>query len=271
MQSKSNRREFIQASAAALIAAMHAPAMLSSSKVQAVKNDSEGPVLLSKLRLRSNDLDAQEPFYRDVLGLPVERPTAERLIVTVGPSKIEFLPDPQSENPFYHVAFTIPENLLDASLEWLQPRCPVLAMNPRGGKIRHFPHWNAHSIFYLDPVGNILEFIAHHELNNQSSEPFGPKQILFASEIGLVVPDVPATVSVIQERFGQTPFRGLTSNGFTAMGDMRGLVLVVKEGRGWLPIQRIKAQVFPTEVTIGHGRDTPEVTVDGLPYVLRRD
>jgi catechol 2,3-dioxygenase-like lactoylglutathione lyase family enzyme len=265
---KTNRRDFIQGSAMALVGAMHGTDLLFGKTAHAAESPPNGPVMLKKLRLRSNDLDAQETFYRDVLGLPVNRPNEDLLIVTTGVSEIEFVPDAESENPFYHFAFTIPENLLEKSLEWLTPRCDVLDVTPRGAKIRHFQHWNAHSIFFLDPVGNILEFIAHHDLKNGTDQPFGPDQILFTSEIGLVVPDVPAVAGSIEKQFGHTPFRGLSSKGFTAMGDMSGLVLVVKEGRGWIPLT-VKSQVFPTEVILGHGSDVKEFVPKGLPYSIQ--
>jgi len=263
-----NRREFIRGSAVAIVAAMHGTELMSGKKVHAAELPPNGPVMLKKLRLRSNDLDGQEEFYRDVLGLPVARPSNDRLIVTTGISEIEFVPDPESANPFYHFAFTIPENLLEESLEWTTSRTDVLDVTPRGAKIRHFQNWNAHSIFFLDPVGNILEFIAHHDLKNGTDKPFGPDQILFTSEIGLVVPDVPKVAESIEKQFGHTPFRGLSSKGFTAMGDMSGLVLVVKEGRGWIPLS-VKSQVFLTEVTLGHGLKKKKYTPKGLPYSVQ--
>jgi hypothetical protein len=264
-----DRRSFIQNSAAAIIAAMHGPQLLSSGTVHAETTDPTSSPLLQKLSLCSNDLDALEPFYRDVLELPVDRVSTNLMRVAVGPTTIEFSPDAKWENPFYHFAFTIPENLLEKSFDWLEPRCPILDVNPSGEKIMHFKNWNAHSIYFLDPVGNILEFIAHHDLNNGSSDPFGPDKILFTSEIGLVVPDVPAFVGEIETRFGETPFRGLSSRRFTAVGSMRGLVIVVEEGRTWFPQNIDKSDAFPTEVTLNHGKNVEAFNMENYPYIVR--
>jgi len=262
------RRSFMNASAAAVVAAMHLP-LCGSAIAQASEDSSEGSALIHRLRLSSNDLDAQEPFYRDVLEFPTERPNAETLIVTAGQSKLEFVLDSTVSKPFYHVAFTIPENRIEQSLEWMTPRSDVLEINKRGDRIMDFAHWNAHSIFYLDPVGNILEFIGHHDMKNATSDPFNPRQVLYASEIGLVVPDVPASVAALNTQFGYENFRGLSSNGFTALGDTRGLLLIVREGRGWFPVNTVKADIFPVEATVGLGTSDNTMTFDGLPYTIK--
>ncbi len=266
IDSSLTRRSFMNTSVASLIAAMHAPAI---ALAQESDPETEPLALIQRLRLSSNDLNLQEPFYRDVLEFPTERPNAETLIVTAGQSTIEFVLDKTVVNPFYHVAFTIPENRVEQSLEWMTPRWDVLDMTKEGGKIMDFAHWNAHSIFYLDPVGNILEFIGHHDMAYRTSDPFNPKQVLYASEIGLVVPDVPTSVAKLNEQFGLENFRGLSSSGFTAMGDTRGLLLVVRKGRGWLPINTVKSDVFPVEATIGNGSAADTLTIDGLPYTIK--
>ena len=263
------RRIFMNASAAALVTAMHGP-LCGTARAQAANVAPEKRALIQRLRLSSNDLDAQEPFYRDILEFPTERTNENTLVVTTGQSIVEFIHEETTVAPFYHIAFTIPENRVEQALEWMTPRSEVLAINARGEKIMNFAHWNAHSIFYLDPVGNILEFIGHHELKNATSDPFNPNQVLYTSEIGLVVPDVPSTVDSLNKHFGYENFRGLSSKNFTAVGDMRGLLLIVQEGRGWLPINTVKSAVFPVEATVGLGGGTGTMEIEGLPYTIKR-
>ena len=86
--------------------------------------------------------------------------------------------------------------------------------------------------------------------------------------IGMVVPDVPANVTALNERFGLDLFRGQSSAGFTAIGDTRGLLLIVKKGRGWLPVNSVKSEVFPVEVTLGHGNPGDIMDFGDLPYVV---
>ncbi len=120
----------------------------------------------------------------------------------------------------------------------------------------------------LDAVGNILEYIGHHDMDNATSDLFSPKKVLYTSEIGMVVPDVPANVTALNKRFGLDLFRGQSSAGFTALGDTRGLLLIVKKGRGWLPINSVKSDVFPVEVTLGHGNPGDAMDFGDLPYVV---
>ena len=58
-----------------------------------------------------------------------------------------------------------------------------------------YSHWNAHSIFFLDPGGNVVEYIARHDLKNGAPGAFSSRDILGTSEIALIVDDVPATVT----------------------------------------------------------------------------
>ena len=37
-----------------------------------------------------------------------------------------------------------------------------------------YSHWNAHSIFFLDPGGNVVEYIARHDLKNGAPGAFSP-------------------------------------------------------------------------------------------------
>ena len=94
-----------------------------------------------------------------------------------------------------------------------------------------YRHWNAHSVFFLDPAGNVVEYIARHDLKNGDTAPFSWADILYVSEIGLVVDDVAAAAAGDQDDGGaSSPYKG-GSGEFMAMGDEYGLVLVMKRGR----------------------------------------
>lgn len=259
MNAPMDRRDFLRR--VAFTAAMHAP-LLSARPSSAA--EPLGPVGIRRLRLKANNLAEQVAFYRDVLRLPVdEQDTAVQ--VSVGESVIEFTPDPSYERPFYHFAFTIPENQLEAAMAWLEPRCPIANIRDSSRKIMHFRTWNAHSCYFFDPAGNILEFIAHHDLNNGTSKPFEQDQILYVSEIGIVVPDVPAAEAAVGERLGLMPYRG-SSDTFAPLGDMHGLLIVCKEDRVWLPTTDVPAQVFPTKAELGGIRAAMDW--GDLPYTV---
>jgi catechol-2,3-dioxygenase len=110
---------------------------------------------------------------------------------------------------------------------------PIPERNRAAGfplEVVDYRHWNAHSIFFLDPAGNVLEYIARHDLKNAADGPFGWTDILYASEIGLVVDDVPRAAEQVASAAALAPYRG-ASDLFTAMGDEYGLLLVMKRGR----------------------------------------
>ncbi len=256
-----DRRTFLQWSAAA-IAAMHVPLLAAETREVSAK------VEIRHTRLRANNLAEQAAYYRDVLMLPVEA-SDESVRVTAGASVIEFVPGDPAQRPFYHFAFTIPENQLESAMAWLEPRGPILNIRDTPEKIIHFKSWNAHSFYFNDPAGNILEFIVHHDLANGVSGPFGPEHILWQSEIGLVVPDVPAAERAIEDALGLTPYHP-GSPVFSAVGDVHGLLILVKEDRIWLPTTDVRADGFPTEVSLNTGANQV-LRFDSLPYRVVTD
>jgi catechol 2,3-dioxygenase-like lactoylglutathione lyase family enzyme len=256
-----NRREFVQRMA--FLAALHAP-LLSARNVFAAAPQPE--MRIKRLRLVANNLAEQATFYRDVLQLPVEE--IDSLVrVTAGTSQIEFSPSSDVERPFYHFAFNIPENQLNDAMAWLSPRCPIANIRDTTDKVVHFENLNAHSCYFFDPAGNILEFIAHHDVDNGTSIPFDASHMLRICEIGIVVPDVAATIDQVAGTLGLTPYRGFT-NTFAPLGDINGVLIVCKKDRIWLPTTDVEAAVFPTHVLLEGTASQCEW--DGLPYLVER-
>jgi len=178
-------------------------------------------------------------FYGKTLDLRLFNERPDRFSVEAGETTITFVTSTETAGgraPFYHFAFNIPENKIVKALEWQKGRTPMLAI-PERNRAEGFPpevvdyrHWNAHSVFFLDPAGNVLEYIARHDLKNADPHPFGWADILHVSEIGLVVDDVTATAGALEGMAAVAPYKG-GDNDFTAMGDEYGLLLVLKRGR----------------------------------------
>src|SRR5207249_7567926 len=132
------------------------------------------------------------------------------------------------EKPFYHFAFNIPENKVLAAHRWQKKRTPLLPI-PKTLRDPGYPdevvnyHWNAHSIFFFDPSSNVVEYIARHDLKNGAPGGFASQDILYASEIGLIVDDVPATASKLKDIVVLNQDKG-GSYQFTALGVERGLL-----------------------------------------------
>jgi catechol-2,3-dioxygenase len=231
---------------------------------------------IEELRLiTSAPVAGMREFYGSRLGLPVTVPAPGRLAVQAGDSRIVFTHDAGADRPFYHFAFNIPENKIADARAWQLGRTPLLPIPARLRDARFPPdvvdyrHWNAHSIFFLDPGGNVVEYIARHDLRNARGGPFGPDDILCASEIGLVVDDVVAAAGRLRTALGMADYRG-ASDLFTPLGDEHGLLLVFKRGRVLdfrADSSEKAARVYPTGVTL-RGSRAATVGIDGFPYQL---
>jgi len=231
-----DRREFMQ-SAAGLVALLHpgwlAHAVASSASAAA---SAALPVHFQHVRLRTRRLEEMRAYYEEKLGLPRVRLKKDSVTYRAGRSEIEFVQIPDGPDPVYHFAFNIPENKLDVAQQWLAPRCPIV-QRPDGSTVYNFAHWNAHAFYFLDPSGNILEFIARHNLKNAAPGDFSLQDILQVSEVGLVVPDVPRAVENLHAQLGLSVYVG-ASDVFAPVGDEHGLFIIVKEGRQWLGSDR---------------------------------
>ena len=225
-----------------------------------------GSVEFHELHLHTHRPEELRTFYRDVLELDVGE-EGGAVVVAAGKTRLRFTAVDGSE-PFYHFAFTIPENKLERAMEWIEPRCPLLHHRPSGGPVVHFRSWNAHSVYFFDPAGNIVELIAHHRLPNAAPGAFSSADILHASEIGLVVPRVSQTVASLERELGLGVYVDGWPN-FAPVGDIHGVFIVVREERIWLPTDDVAAVVFPTEVVLAGAR-TDELALAGPPYRVRR-
>ncbi|MGI0150096.1 MAG: VOC family protein [Thermoplasmata archaeon] len=240
------------------------------------KPKAAGPRILSLELLTSAPLAKMKEFYHQSLGLPVLDERQERLTIGAGETRLAFVKaGPDIEKPFYHFAFNIPENKLLAARTWQLERTPLLPIPARlrdpayPDDVVDFYHWNAHSVFFLDPGGNVAEYIARHDLKNGTPGSFGSQDILYASEIGLIVDDVPATASKLKEVVGLDQYRG-GDNQFTAIGDEQGLLLVMKRGRvlNFNPSSTEKAaRVFPTVASV-RGVKRTRYLLPEFPYEL---
>ena len=214
-----------------------------------------------ELRLSTQGLARQRTFYAETLGLELLEATSQHFTVQVGSSLLRFNLSKGDVEP-YHFAFNIPKNKLTEAKVWLLERVKLLEQE---GQTRFSSEsWNAEQVYFSDADGNILEFIARHELRNASREPFSSRHILNVSEIGYVVPNVTETIASLN-RLGLTAYRKADRK-FAAVGDAQGLLIVAETGRPWFPTE-VKASVAALELTL---RSTQPFTYTepGLPYRL---
>ncbi|MCG8403715.1 MAG: hypothetical protein MI923_00825 [Phycisphaerales bacterium] len=220
---------------------------------------------LLELRLHTSLLDELRTYYLNTMSLPIVRETTDSFTVQAGATSLTFTRTAsESDPPFYHFAFNIPENKLHSAKGWLSKR--TMLLKPSGHEIVHFPAWNAHAVYFCDPAGNIVEFIARHELKNAAPGRFTSNDVLCASEIGIVVDDVASTVETLKSQLGLNEYRSGTPD-FAALGDEHGLLIVVKRERVWFTTADRHAEVFPTEALL-HGPKTMRYEPAEYPYKL---
>ena len=178
-------------------------------------------------------------FYTSLLELPLVSEQTDRFMIRAGETTISFVQVKEIDAaPFYHFAFNIPENKILKAREWQLKRtelssAPSQLIDEKFPKdVRHFQNWNAHSIFFWDPAGNLVEYIARHDLDNRADGEFSSKDLLCASEIAFIVNDADVIADELSSSFNLNQYKGGDAN-FRAIGDENGLLLVMKKGRVW--------------------------------------
>jgi catechol-2,3-dioxygenase len=134
-----------------------------------------------------------------------------------------------------HFAVNVPPPRFEEAVAWARERVELVDDDVP------FPAWSARSAYFFDPGGNIVELIARERAP-------GGDLFLEISEVGLPVADVRAAVEWLEGELGLPHFSG-NRRDFSAVGDDRGLFIVVPVGRPWLFTDEPAPDV-PLRVTI---------------------
>ena len=121
-------------------------------------------------KLKTHQLQEMKHYYGQILGFPIEKETPNSFVVTFGISSIEFNDYDVVGEPYYHFAFDIPCNQFAQAKQWIQNKTELLT--EEGADEIDFTLSCAKSIYFEDPSGNILEFIARLKTNPPSDQPF---------------------------------------------------------------------------------------------------
>lgn len=218
---------------------------------------------ISEVILHSSHYEATKQFYCETLQLPILEENADSLVIQAGESKLTFVSNDR-EQAFYHIAFTIPDNKANEALEWVRSK-GIEPIAKEEAVQFPFPNWNATALYFYDPDGNLVEFIAHHSLSNGTGEPFSSKDIVRISEIGLPVEDLPAALRQLHESFSLEKWSG-DGRQFAAVGNVEGLLIVIDHKRPWFPDERMPG-IFPTTVKLQAER-TGSIELGPKPYLI---
>lgn len=199
-----------------------------------------------ELELLSDDIPKTEAFYNQVLGLDSLYSNHSSVSFRVGATKLTFHSS-QNVSPVYHFAFDVPNNKLLEAFSRIACRTEIMYVIPPD-KIADFYNWNAKSFYFYDNNGNILEFIARHDLDNASEKPFDGNSILSVSEIGLVSKNVEEQCDELFIKYGLTPYvKQPKLPKFIVLGTVTGLFILVEENRNWYPTDQ-KSKSFWTKI-----------------------
>ena len=127
-------------------------------------------------------------------------------------------------------------------------------------------NWNSVSLYFPDAAGNILEFIARHNLQNAANEAFSSKHILNVSEIGLPSENVIELADNLCSQLHLSVFHQEPNETFTPVGDDNGLFILPVQDRIWMPDSGVPARLLPVKVTGNVNGNTWEVR--GVPYEI---
>jgi hypothetical protein len=207
---------------------------------------------LKEIKLYTTHLQELFYFYYETLGLDCEL-TRNELQICTRDSLLRFEKAVADNDPYYHFAFNIPSNKIEEAYIWLNERVKLLWIEDYKSFIADFSGWHAKSLYFIDPGGNVVEFISRFDLSDIAEEPFSATLIRNVSEIGLVFP-----ASSYNEKINQLLSTWNLSYfikqkplaEFRAVGDDEGLFICVPEQRSWYPLKDKPAFLYPMEVQV---------------------
>ncbi|SEO95191.1 VOC family protein [Paenibacillus sp. OV219] len=220
---------------------------------------------IKEIILQANSLMEVKNFYVDTLELPLLESSAQKVSVTVGESILTFIHSIDHESPYYHFAFNMTEYKVAHALHWLKDKnIEINRINDHD--IIHSQSWNADSIYFNDPVGNIVELIARHNLQEDDQGGlFTQLDIKNISEVGLPFVDVKQAMMLLTEKYGIEVYKD-SNEVFAALGDENGLFILSGLSRNWLSSNKV-VKAFPLTVHIVNNDNSSEELIN--QYMIR--
>ena len=214
---------------------------------------------IKHLKLDCANLGEQKYFYTKKFDFDIVEEQDGEITLKAGDSLLTFTEN-RLKKSYYHFAFNIPYGAMEMAAEWVHKKVDVIVTE--AGEIQEFPNWDARSIYFLDPAGNVVELIGRKNYDDSKPKKFSKSQLLNISEVGLPVFQVTAAAKYIEETSNTKQFGKSTSN-FCAHGDDEGLFIIVdKAEKSWFPTDE-PAKEYPIEVIFGSGQSDFHLQLEG--------
>jgi catechol 2,3-dioxygenase-like lactoylglutathione lyase family enzyme len=175
-----------------------------------------------------------EDFYIEQLGFK----RTEQSGVMIGETRLVF--EGRPGEPFHHFALLVPGDRFDEALEWIAEQTEVLPDLETGEVVFDFDNWHALACYFHDPVGNIVELIAHRGVDETGTKgPFSAAEVVGFSELGLVGSKAEMAAALHSE-LGLEQWAGDLEHEtrLAFVGEKARTFILSPEGRGWLPTGR---------------------------------
>lgn len=209
---------------------------------------------IKSLTLQTDHLQSMKEFYTNKLGFHLIAENKDSFQIQTGTSVLEFTNSDIVSKPFYHFAFNIPANQFKEAKFWLKNKVQLLTED--GEDEVYFSNFVAQAMYFEDPSGNIVEFIARNGINEESSKPFTINSILHISEIGLIVDDVfKAGKELSKAHIFERDHKPLNEKSLNFMGvrDKGIFIILARSGRRWIFSDKY-SNIFPLKISVDNGK-----------------
>lgn len=211
--------------------------------------------MFKSVTLYTNKLKSLKRFYMNLLEWDLVEADNDRFTVKVGSSQLSFV---ESERPyFYHFAINIPGNQFSMMKYWLKDR---VTLNREEGRDEvYFQSFDADSMYFEDPAGNIVELIGRRKrdlFGDLTKESF-----IDISEVGVATPYVTEVGELLQDN--GIPLRNGTEvnpDELNFIGKDDKFVVLVPLHRRWY-FSKKQSEVAPLEFTVNE--KTFKIDVEG--------
>lgn len=193
-------------------------------------------------------------FYIDNLEFTLLKDDDKSFRFAVGSSELEFIATKTGDEPFYHFAFNIPINKFKQAKLWTKERVK-LTVEEEKDEI-YFNNLHAHAIYFYDPAGNIVEFIARHSVSEENDKPFSSNSFINISEMSLTVNDSISAGKLLNEiDVHERDNKKINKIGLNFMGKReKGVFLLLTQpGRKWLFSDK-QSTIYPLEIGLTKNR-----------------
>ncbi|KOS68593.1 hypothetical protein AEA09_08555 [Lysinibacillus contaminans] len=144
---------------------------------------------INKATLITKKINEMQEFYSEILGFSLISSSDTSFEVQIGTSSLSFRQSENMEETQYHFAFNIPSNQFKEAKKWVRTKVELLKED--GADEVFFERSNAHSVYFLDPCENVVEFIAHHDVAPLSDEEYFTSDLIVnISEMNVTTDDV---------------------------------------------------------------------------------